>query len=166
MGLMLLAHSCDLTRVSTMLLSNANSWQHYPWLGVNEEHHELSHSSSSDAASTEKLVKVAVWHSEQVAYVVDRLAATPEADGGTMLDRTLLLWGNEIGVGNTHTYKDIPWLIAGGAGGYLKTGRSLHFKDQPHNNLLLSLCHAMGLTDVQSFGIPALCTGPLPGLVA
>jgi hypothetical protein len=144
--------------------SNANSWQRYAWLGVNEEHHELSHSGSSDAPATEKLVKVAVWHTEQVAHVVDRLAATPEADGGTMLDRTLLLWGNETSVGNTHTYKDIPWLIAGAAGGYLRTGRSLQFKDQPHNNLLLSVCHAMGLTDVQSFGIPALCTGPLPGL--
>ena len=166
MDLMVLAHSCGLTRVSTFMWANADSWQYYPWIGVNEEHHELSHSGDSDTAATEKLVKINVWHAEQVAYLLDRLAALPEIDGGTMLDHSLVLWGNEIGVGNNHTYKNIPWLLAGGAGGYLKTGRSLQFPDLPHNNLLLSVCHAMGLSDVQSFGIPALCTGPLPGLVA
>ncbi|HMJ13242.1 MAG TPA: DUF1552 domain-containing protein [Polyangiaceae bacterium] len=166
MDLMLLAHSCGLTRVSTFMWANANSWQFYPWIGINEEHHELSHAGDNDAASTEKLVKISVWHAEQVAYVLDRLAAIPEIDGGNMLDSTVLLWGNELGVGNSHSYKNVPWLLAGGAGGYFKMGRSLQFQNQPHNNLLLSVCHAMGLTDVNSFGIPALCTGPLAELRA
>src|SRR4029077_37029 len=104
MDLMILAHGCDLTRVSTLMWANADSWQYYPWIGVNEEHHELSHGSDSDSASTEKLIKINAWHAEQVNYLLDRLAATPEADGGTLLDHTLLLWGNELGVGNSHTY--------------------------------------------------------------
>jgi hypothetical protein len=92
------------------------------------------------------------------------LAAQIDSDGRSMLDNSVLLWGNELGIGNTHSYTNIPWLVAGGAGGYFKMGRFLDLKDQPHNNLLLSICHAMGLSDVKSFGIPALCTGPLPGL--
>ncbi|MET0792892.1 MAG: DUF1552 domain-containing protein [Polyangiaceae bacterium] len=166
MDLMLLAHICGLTNVSTLMFGNADSWQHYPWLDVSEEHHELSHAGDDDTASNEKLVTINAWHSQQVAYMMDKLKATNEADGSNMLDNTLLLWGNELGAGNTHTYKDIPWLLAGGAGGYFKMGRYLQFKDQPHNDLLVSVCNAMGFDDVNTFGIPGVCTGPLGGLTA
>ena len=161
--LMLLAHICSLTNVSTFMFANADSWQYYPFAGVNEEHHGLSH--GSDAATIEKLIKINVWHGQQVNYLLDKLAATTESDGSNMLDNTLLLWGNELGVGNTHDYKNIPWLLAGGSS-YFKMGRSLQFPDLPHNNLLVSVCNAMGLSDVKTFGIPGVCTGPLPGLTA
>jgi hypothetical protein len=164
--LMLLALTCGMTRVATFMWANADSWQFYPWIGVNEEHHELSHSGETDTVNSAKLIKINAWHSEQVAYVLDRLAAVPETGGGTMLDSTVLLWGNELGAGNTHTYQNIPWVLAGGAGGYFRMGRSLKYVNQPHNNLLVSICHAMGLTDVTTFGIPELCTGPLSGLAA
>jgi hypothetical protein len=163
MDLMLLAHVCGLTNVSTYMFANADSWQYFPFAGVNEEHHGLSHSSDDDAASTEKLVKINVWHGQQVNYLLDKLAAAKETDGSSMLDNTLLLWGNELGVGNSHDYKNIPWLLAGGAS-YFKMGRSLQFKDVPHNNLLVSICNAMGFADVTTFGIPGVCTGPLAGL--
>ncbi len=164
MDLMLLAHTCGMTRVSTFMWANADSWQYYPWIGVNEEHHELSHAGDDDAVSSEKLVTINTWHAEQVAYLVNELALRREVDGSAMLDNTLLLWGNEIGAGNTHTYRNIPWLLAGGAGGALRTGRYLQYPDLPHNNLLVSACHAMGMTDVTSFGIPGVCTGPLTNL--
>ena len=163
--LMLLAHICGMTNVSTFMFANADSWQYFPFAGVNEEHHGLSHSADNDAVSTEKLIKINVWHGQQVNYMLDKLAATTETDGSNMLDNTLLLWGNELGVGNTHDYKNIPWLLAGGSS-YFKMGRSLQFKDLPHNNLLVSLCNAMGLSDVTTFGIPGVCTGPLPNLTA
>lgn len=165
MDLMVLAHACDMTRVSTFMWANADSWQYYPWIGVNEEHHELSHAGDTDAAATEKLIKINAWHSEQIKYLLDKLAMANEPEGGTLLDSSLVLWGNELGVGNTHTYKDIPWLLAGGAGGKVRMGRYLNYKDQPHNNLLLSICHAFGFDDMKSYGIPGVCTGPLSGLV-
>jgi hypothetical protein len=164
MDLMLLAHACGMTRVSTFMWANADSWQYFPWIGVDEEHHELSHAGDDDDAATEKLVKINIWHAEQVAYLLDGLAARVEVDGSTLLDNTLLLWGNEIGVGNSHTYKNIPWLIAGGAGGALRTGRYLQYPELPHNDLLVSVCNAMGMTDVTTFGIPGVCTGPLENL--
>ena len=165
MDLMLLAHACDLTRVSTFMWANADSWQYYPWIGVNEEHHELSHAADDDMASRDKLIEINRWHAEQVAYMVDGLAKQKEADGSSMLDNSVLLWGNELGVGNTHSYKNIPWLIAGGGGGSLKTGRYLQYPDRPHNDLLVSVCNAMGYSDVTSFGIPGVCTGPLANLM-
>ena len=55
------------------------------------------------------------------SLMLDQLGMSQEVDGSTMLDNTVLLWGNELGVGNTHDYKNIPWVLAGGAGGYLKS---------------------------------------------
>jgi len=165
MDLMLLAQTCGMTKVSTFMFANADSWQYYPWIGVNEEHHELSHAGDNDTVTTEKLVKINQWHTEQVKYMLDALAAVQEPDGSSMLDSSLILWGNELGAGNTHTYKNIPWVLAGG-GGYLKMGRQMNYKDQPHNNLLVSVCNAMGFEDVTTFGIPGVCTGPLQGLTA
>lgn len=164
--LMLLAHTCGMTRVSTFMWANADSWQYFPWVGVDEEHHELSHAADEDEAANEKLVKINVWHAEQVAYVLQQLAAVTEPDGSNMLDNSLVLWGNELGTGNSHSYKDIPWVLAGGAGGHLRTGRQINYNDQPHNNLLVSVCNAMGFDDVTTFGIPGVCTGPLQGLTA
>jgi len=166
LDLMILAHKCGMTRVSTFMWANADSWQYFPWLGVNEEHHELSHAADSDTVANAKLVTINTWHAAELNYLLDQFAAVVEPDGSSMLDSSLILWGNELGAGNNHTYKNIPWVVAGTAGGYLKTGRQLNYKDLPHNDLLVSLCNAMGLDDVQTFGIPGVCTGPLPGLTA
>ena len=166
MDMMLLAHRCGMTNVSTFMWANADSWQYYPFAGANEEHHATSHCDDSDTANIENLIKINVWQAQQVNYMLDQLAASKEVDGSSMLDNTVLLWGNELGVGNTHDYKNIPWLLAGGAGGYLKSGRSLQFAGLPHNNLLVSVCNAMGFADVMTFGIPGVCTGPLDGLAA
>jgi hypothetical protein len=155
-----------MTHVSTFMWANADSWQYYPFAGVNEEHHGLSHSNDTDAASIEKLILINIWQAQQVGYMLDKLSTTPESDGSMMLDNTVLLWGNELGVGNTHDYKNIPWMLAGGAGGYFKMGQYLQFQDVPHNNLLVSICNAMGFSDVTTFGIPGVCTGALPGLAA
>lgn len=166
MDMMLLAHRCGMTNVSTFMWANADSWQYYPFAGANEEHHATSHCDDSDSANIENLIKINVWQAQQVNYMLDQLAASKEVDGSSMLDNTVLLWGNELGVGNTHDYKNIPWLLAGGAGGYLKSGRSLQFSGLPHNNLLVSVCNAMGFSDVTTFGIPGVCTGPLDRLAA
>jgi hypothetical protein len=162
--LMLMALTCGMTKVASFMWANADSWQHFPWIGIDEEHHELSHAGPSDAVAMEKLTKINRWHSEQMAYLFDRLTATADPEGGTLFDNTLILWGNELGEGNTHTYKNIPWVLAGGGNSYFKMGRYLQYKDVSHCNLLLSVCHAMGLGDVTTFGVPELCTGPLPGL--
>jgi hypothetical protein len=44
-------------------------------------------------------------------------------------------------------------VLAGSGGGYFKTGRSLALTAVPNNQLLVSLCNAMG-TPVATFGEP------------
>lgn len=163
MDLMFQAQACDLTRVSTFMWSNADSWQRMPWLGIDDEHHALSH-EEKDATAAAKLLKINTWYMEQIAYFLQLLKSTPEGEG-SMLDNSLVLCGNELGQGN-HTHLDIPWLLAGSAGGRIQTGRFMTFNDQPHNNLLLTVLHAFGMTGEKSFGAPEHCTGILPGLLA
>ncbi len=164
--LMILGHACGFTQISTFMWGNANSHQTYPWIGVPDDHHSLSHAPFDDLEDTGKLIKINKWTAEQVAYLLGKLKDSPSASGGSIFDNTVLLWGNELGAGNSHTYRDIPFVIAGGAGGYFKMGRSIHLSHEPHNNVLVSVANAMGLTDVTSFGIPGVCTGPTKGLAA
>jgi hypothetical protein len=82
-----------------------------------------------------------------------------------MLDNTIVLWAKELADGRRHDGKSVPFILAGKAGGYLKTGRYLNFNGAPHQKLLVSVCQAMGLTN-PTFGDPSHGTGPLDGLSA
>lgn len=93
-----------------------------------------------------------------------KLDAVPEA-GGTMLDNSLVVWGSELGKGNSHSFEKIPFVIAGGAAGKLETGRYLQFSGVEHNRLLVSIAQLMGVTDMESFGSTDTKTGNLTGFV-
>ena len=160
LDLMFQAHACDLVNVSTFMWSNANSWQTFPWLGIREQHHDLSHIESD--ADVRKLTQINKWYNEQLAYFCGLLNSVQEGDK-TMLENSLILCGAGIGEGN-HTLKDIPWLMVGSAGGKINTGR-MHEYNAPHNNLLLTILHAYGYTNLDSYGAPEHCTGILPGLL-
>lgn len=74
---------------------------------------------------------------------------------------SLILWGNELGI--DHYDYSVPTLLAGGAGGAVRTGRYIDYIDWrrpivrveqdgpmiegvPYNRLLVSILQAMGLT--------------------
>ena len=109
------------------------------------------------------MTRINSWYAEQFATLISKLKSYPEA-GGTLFDQCLLFWCNELGKGNVHSRDDAPYVLAGSAGGTLKTGRLLKYVgDVPHNNLLVSLLNIMGLPDT-TFGRPEWCTGPLSGV--
>ena len=163
MDLMLLALTCGMTNVATFMFANSDSWQYYPWIGVNEEHHTMSH-NDNEPATMEKLIQINIWTAQQITYMLDGLAKATDSDGSSVLDNSLLLWGNELGKGSTHTYQDIPWMLAGGVGGQFRMGRFLQYNRQPHNALLVSIANAFGFTDVKQFGDPTMPPGPLTNL--
>jgi hypothetical protein len=157
------AFACDLTRVATLQWSRSVSGTRHTWAGVSEGHHDLSHEGDSNADAVEKITKVNVWLTEQFAYLLQQLKSVPEGTG-TMLDNTLVLWVNELGRGNSHSRTRIPFVLAGKAGGALRTGRFLQYSDDSHSNLLVSVCQLMGV-DTETFGNPDYCSGPLRNLL-
>ncbi len=166
MDLLATALACDMTRVASIQWSHTVSPMVPSWLGISDGHHSLSHIDDSNVAGIANFVAAERWFAEQFAYFVGKLAATPEPSGdGTMLDNTLVLWAKEMGDSRAHVCTGVPFVLAGGAGGYLSPGRHLSFPGESHGKLLVSICQAMGLTN-DSFGDPAYGTGPLSGLSA
>lgn len=140
--LMVNSFLADFTRVATLQITNSVGQPRMRWLGIDESHHELSHEPDTNEEAVKKLVKINTWYCEQVAYLAERLAATPEPGGeGSMLDNTLIVWTNELGKGNSHTLDNIPFVLVGGAPN-MKLGRAMKFNKVPHNRLLLSMAHA------------------------
>jgi hypothetical protein len=161
--LMVQSFAADFARIATLQYTNSVGGAKMHWIGVSEGHHELSHHPDSNKESVDKLTKINKWFCEQLAYLTKRLAETPEPGGGGLLDNTLIVWTNELGKGNSHTLDNIPFVLVGN-GLDFKMGRSLKFKNLPHNRLLLSLAHGMG-HDLKRFGNPDFCgDGGLPGL--
>jgi hypothetical protein len=163
--LMVNSFSADFARIATLQYTNSVGQAKMRWLGIDEGHHELSHSEDSDAASQDKLTRINRWFCEQVAYLTRRLAETPEPGGpGSLLDNTLIVWTNELGKGNSHTLDNIPFVLVGN-GLDFRMGRALEYPKVPHHRLLLALAQAMG-HEMKTFGNPNYCTdGPLTGLV-
>ncbi|MFO0761643.1 MAG: DUF1552 domain-containing protein [Byssovorax sp.] len=161
------ALACDLTRVASLQWSASTSNVVFSWLGISDPHHSLSHTLPTDAPSQMKLMAINRWYAQMFANLLSAMKAVPEGDG-TLLDHTLILWCNELGDGEIHARRDMPYVLAGRAGGALKTGRFLQYggaaAGATHNNLLVSLCNAMGV-ETQTFGNPAYCTGALDGLL-
>jgi hypothetical protein len=158
--------TCDLTRVGTLMLAPSRSDIFMNWLGITSSHHDLSHDPDTNTASAAKLVQINQWYATQVAALITALKAVKEGSG-TLFDNTVILWCNELGVGNNHSHQQLPMLLAGSAGGYLKTGQAVNMPaGTPHNRLLLTLCNAMGVT-ATSFGNPKFCTdGPIKEIIA
>jgi len=166
--LLALALACDLTRVASLQFSTAVNAIPFPWLTTPDntaEGHNLSHRGPSDTDAKNQLTQRAAWYAGQIAYLMQSLAAIPEG-GGTVLDNTVLVWGNELSIGNSHSHVDVPFVVFGTAGGYFKSGRFLDFGGQPHNRLLISILQAMGVQE-NTFGHPDFSSGgPLSGLTA
>ena len=52
-----------------------------------------------------------------------------------MLDNSVVLWAKEMGDASEHVCTDVPFVLAGGGGGYFNTGQYLSFDGEPHNKL-------------------------------
>jgi hypothetical protein len=162
--LLVRALACNLTQVATLQWSRSVGGQRFGWLPepIPEGHHDLSHNGDSDAEAMDKITRINTWYAEQFAYLLQQLDSVPEGSG-TLLDHTLVVWGNELGRGNSHSRRKIPFIIAGGGGGAFPTGRFLSYGGESHTKLLISIAQAMGV-ETDTFGNPAYGTGPLPRL--
>jgi len=88
---------------------------------------------------------------QEIASLVADLAATPEGNG-SVLDNTCILLMNDMNEGANHWVGEVPYLIIGGAGGFFKQGQTVTLPHTvPNNQLLTTLCHAMGL-EIASIG--------------
>jgi hypothetical protein len=150
-----LAFQADVTRVSTYIGSTPNGVS-YPELGFRNEHHSVTHHNNTPEL-VGKVAAITAFNIAQFAHMVKKMAGLREGDG-TLLDNCIMMWGSGLEDGNTHTRRNMPFIIAGRGGGSLKTGRFLADAKGNQGDLLTTLLACMGVPLDRPLGI---ATGPI-----
>ncbi|MCE2532344.1 MAG: hypothetical protein J4F44_07785, partial [Acidimicrobiia bacterium] len=92
-----------------------------------------------------QLAKINQYHVSLFAYMVDRLAATEDGDG-SLLDHTTYMLGSGLGNPNVHDHRNLPIVVASGAGSRIAGGRHVEYAElTPMANLHLTLLDDVGV---------------------
>ncbi|MCA9061945.1 MAG: DUF1552 domain-containing protein [Planctomycetaceae bacterium] len=157
--LMALALQTDSTRVATLEIGGSFAASD---LGIRKGYHSLSHHGQLQE-NLDLLIQIELYQTEQFAVFLERLKSIrePNADG-TLLDRTMVLFGSGMGNANAHTNHDLPIILAGGG---FRHGQHLAFPRQ--SNQRIPLCNLF-VSMLQRFGLEtdrfSMATGSLTGL--
>ena len=142
--LLVLAYRGDITRVSCTQVGRENSNRSFPWIGVNGGHHSITH-HGNDPVKIADQVRIDTYHMSLFKDFVETLRDTPDGDG-SLLDHSLLMYGCGLGDGNTHSFSNLPVVIAGGAAGNHRGGRHLVYPmDTPLMNAGVTLLDKVGV---------------------
>ncbi len=154
-----LAFETDSTRAVTLMLNSVGTpVVELAGETITDGYHNLSHHGQAP----DKLAQLKTldeWHMKLLAGLFHELKSVQEGDA-SLLDRTMILYGSNLGDANAHSTTNLPLLFAGGG---FKHGRHLVF-DQPENyplpNLFVSMLQRMGLEETKF----ASSTGTMRGL--
>lgn len=154
-----LAFETDSTRMITLMLDSAAS----PAIlvdgkSVGEGYHNLSH-HGKNPGKIAQLERIDNEHMRLLNNLIGSLRATPE-DKSTLLERTMVIYGSNLGNASSHVTTNLPIIFAGGG---FKHGQHLAFdttNNYPLPNLFLSMLHRLGI-DAEKF---ATSTGTMRGL--
>jgi hypothetical protein len=170
------AFNCRLNHVAKLQVGPGNDGTQYTINGTKlPSFHWISHRIYADGAdgnpipdAVELHASIDRMHLTLFKHLLDRLESYPSPYGGTLLDDAAAVWTNDLGDGPPHDASNTPWIIAGGAGGTLRTGQVIDHQKKPVNQVLNTLINAMGirksdgsLTD--DFGDASLMRGVVTG---
>jgi hypothetical protein len=154
-----LAFETDSTRAITLMLNSVGTpVLQIRGVTITDGYHNLSHhGKSEDKLSQLKVIDE--WHMRLLAGLFKDLKAVQE-DDETLLDRTMILYGSNLGDANAHSTTNMPTLVAGGG---FRHGQHLAFdrgQNYPLPNLFVSMLQRMGLEEDRF----ASSTGTMRGL--
>lgn len=170
------AFNCRLNHVATLQVGAGNDGTEYTINGTKlPSFHWISHRIYADGAdgtpipdAVELHAQIDRMHLGLFKYLLDRLDSYASPYGGTLLDDSAAVWTNDLGDGPPHDASNTPWIIAGGAGGTLKTGQVVDHQKKNVNLVLNTLINAMGVRKsdgsvVDDFGDASLARGVVTG---
>ena len=117
----------------------------FPHLNITMSHHELSH-HNFEQDKLDALAKINVDQSQLFAYFLDKLDALEEG-GSTLLDHSLIMYGSSLSVPTSHSQRDLPIILAGGAAGRVAGGRYISYPGDETRltNLYLTMLDKVGV---------------------
>jgi hypothetical protein len=146
------AFACDITRVAHVEFGHHQSCPVDVPGAQGDWHNDFMHASQN----RDPLIATEQFVSQQVVDTIARLKATSAPDGsGTLYDQTYILWAREMGDAVFHAGDNMPFVVAGRAGGYLRAGGTyIQGGGTMHLSLLMTAAEAMGARDLSRFGAP------------
>ncbi|MCJ8312812.1 MAG: DUF1552 domain-containing protein [Saccharospirillaceae bacterium] len=147
--LMVAALQCGHTNVISYMMGNGGSNRSFPFLDINESHHNISH-HQGNKDNHEKLKKINHWELEQFADLVTKLDNIQEGEA-TLLDQCCLFLSSEVSDGDRHNHTDLPVIYAGSLGGKLKTGSAITNKFKPISEFYMAIANGMDVP-LENFG--------------
>jgi hypothetical protein len=159
-----MALACGATRSATLMFHSGEGDPKFTWLGLPSGQHLISHpvvrydSRTPLQGAVDMLNKLDVWYAQRFGELIKKLDAYDEG-GRTLLDNSAVVWVNELSNGARHHFEDLPFVVAGSAGGILRQGeyvrmttspiatgpdRTTPGPDAPHNKLWTTIVNALG----------------------
>ncbi|XXX74383.1 DUF1552 domain-containing protein [Sorangium sp. So ce134] len=176
MDIIALAMACGVTRAATLQIGDGNDGTEYTINGVRQKsYHKISHRIDSDGTSGPPIAgaqelhhQIDRIHARMFKHLLDRLSSY-ELGSGTLLDHGVAVWLND-NADKFHSFNKVPYILAGGASGYLKTGQFVDVKVTV-NKLLNTIGTAVGCTNGQGgplddFGDESLEGGLVDAIIA
>lgn len=172
MDLVTLAFACNATRVATLQCGDGTDGTRYVIDGQTlERFHWISHRIQSDGSSGAAIAGAAEMHRKidrlrmnTFKYMLDKWAHTTTPNG-PMFDNAFVMWTSHVAAGPSHSFRNLPIIIAGSAGGYLKQGQYVNAGNVGNNKLYNTLANAMGVP-IENFGGSELQGGQIAALRA
>lgn len=171
--LIALAFACELNHAATLQIGDGNDGTEYTVNGQKlPNFHMVSHRIYAHGSEGEAIPDADAMHGEIdrihariFKHMLDRLAEYSIGTGQRLLDQTAALWTNDL-ANRYHSYSNIPQILAGSAGGYLRTGEYVDAGDVTHNQFLNTLLNAVGCTAdggglITDFGDSSLTGGEI-----
>ncbi|WP_437330814.1 DUF1552 domain-containing protein [Sorangium sp. So ce381] len=176
MDIIALAMACGATRAATLQVGDGNDSTEYTIHGVRQKSfHKISHRIDGDGevgppieGAQELHHQIDRIHARMFKHLLDRLSSY-DLGSGTLLDRGVAVWLNDL-ADKYHAYSRVPYILAGGAAGYLKTGQFIDERITV-NKLLNTIGAAVGCTNGQGgplddFGDESLEGGLVDTIIA
>ena len=113
--LQVLAFSSDTTRVFSFKMGRDGSGRVYPGSGVDRGFHDASHHGTADER-IRQFGEINKYHVSLLPYFLEKLQSTMDGEAN-LLDKTLVLYGSPMAVGNTHNHRNCPLILLGRGGG-------------------------------------------------
>jgi hypothetical protein len=146
-----LAFESDITRVFSFKMGRDSSARVFPDSGSDRSFHPASHHGTSEPNILE-FFKINRYHVSMLPYFLEKLKNIQEGDSN-LLEKSLILYGSPMGNGNLHNHRRVPLFVAGHAGGKIRGGVHLKAPDgTPMANAMLTMMHALGFDDMETFG--------------
>ncbi|HKB12551.1 MAG TPA: DUF1552 domain-containing protein [Vicinamibacterales bacterium] len=149
--LQVLALETDMTRVISFKTGRDAQNRVFPESGSNQPFHPASHHGNREERIME-FNKICKYRVSQMVYFLEKMKNARVGDG-SLLDKTLIIWGSPMADPNIHNHRRCPLVLLGRANGALKG--NLHVKaadGTPMANVMLRLLHDLGADDIKTFG--------------